>query len=135
MDINEIQHLLKGLSNTERNELIRRYKQYDYRDNPTLNLINHLIKRNVSYEDAQILIYGKQNEVAFDKLIMRLVDRICDIWLSKDNIENNVIFDLRAKDIFFLKRELLLAELFRFRGYKSIALNKIKKVINKSEYY
>jgi hypothetical protein len=135
MDIIEIQHLLKSLTNTERNDLVRRFKQFDNRDNTSLNLISTLLKKTISYEETQLILYGKQNEAALDKLLNRLVDRICDIWLTRENIESNIIFDLRAKDIFFLKRELLLAELFRFRGYKDIALNKIKKIIHKSELY
>jgi hypothetical protein len=137
MDIKEVRGIVRALTLAEKKELKRRYKANGQNGSESLSLrlfdclSNDLIDNN----ELQTALYGRQNKVAFDKLVNRLIDRIADVILLKDNIEDATVYDLRSQDIFNLKRELLISELYRFRGFNKTSLNKIDKVIQKSTYY
>src|SRR5689334_3000142 len=100
-------NLIKKLKREEIKSLIKflRYYQDSREDSKgkSLQLVEAVISDPVcTAKDLQILIYGKENYHAFNKLLNRTKDKIYEVLLFDQNLSkpyysdrNRVVFDLR----------------------------------------
>ena len=102
----------------------------------SVKLINTiLLKKQFSVEDYQLKIYGKQNNLAFAKLVKRTFNKMLDVLAYRDNIEFNDAYDRRAKSIFLMERNLTLSGILRFRSNYNISSKLLEKVIEQCKFY
>ncbi len=100
----------------------------------------NILNTNEVVDFARIsnLLYGEKNEDALKKLAQRLTEKILDILISKENLRNNELFDVRGKEIFVIRRKLLYYDILAAYGiteYALIILNQIIAAAKKIEAY
>lgn len=140
-EFEELKLLVSTLTKKEKNSIIYYMKLKDNPDNNNLSIRlfkdvcnNHLL----FFEDEHNVLYPNTNPLSFKKLIVRLNEKIIDSFINKEFIISNEKYDLRAKEVFMLERQLLISEVMRYRGLFILSIQKINKVISqclKYEHY
>ncbi len=137
-EFDELKSLIICLTNSEKKDLLNKvfYKGDSVLKGKTLSLFesisnNHHISELESFKS----ISSGSTKASFRKLISRMIEKILDSILSDENIKNNSIYDKRALEIFKLEKQLLIAEILRYRGLFSLADKKIDKVISQCKIY
>jgi hypothetical protein len=136
--LDELKDLVSCMNNIEFNGFVSKIKQQKTTggSNTTVKLLEAIFEQpDITSENLGSKIYGTNNTIALNKLSSRLIEKIDDLLILRENIENNNVYDYRAKSIFILGRQLLIAEIIRFRGLLSLSIDRINEVITKSKYY
>ena len=104
----------------------------------TIKFIELLLSNSAySVTELQILLYGKINYTAFNKLIRRLKDKIYEILLFDNSLQKSVSAK-RNLTIFNVKKKLIQSEIMFARGINDeleIFQNKIIKTAKQYEIY
>ena len=105
------------------------------RPSKSAQLTSILLDENTySTNDIQKTIYGKPNPTAFYKLVSRLKEKVYEVLLLDQHI-NEVSYTLRNKVIFGLKKRLLISELLFNRGATEELENRLKEIVRDAKDY
>ena len=136
--LEELRSVVRSLSSSEKKDVQNKLKKNNLgiSKNASLLLFNLILsKKDVNYNILYTSIYGKKNIQTINKLISRLFEKILDVFIFKDNIVFNELYDKRTQDIFLLERQLLVSEILRFRGLFTLSHEKLDNVISRCKYY
>ncbi|MCX6292076.1 MAG: hypothetical protein NT126_09970, partial [Bacteroidetes bacterium] len=101
----------------------------------SVQLVESLLsKKNLTSNELQLTLYGKSNEAAFNKLVLRLKDKIYEILLFDDNLEKT-INSKRNKVIFDIRKKLIQSEIMFSRGINFELDSFQNKIIQKAKEY
>ncbi len=102
---------------------------------PTLNfkLLHYLLKNpNCDQQQAELFLYGVKKEAAFIQLVHRTKERLLDILISSDCIENNKDYSDSTRMILILRKNIIQFDILNSRGLLDVGDKLIKKVIQKA---
>ena len=136
--LEELRSVVDSLTSSEKKDVQNKLKKNNIgiSKNASLLLFNLILsKKDVNYNNLNVSIYGNRNIYSINKLISRLFEKILDVFIFKDNIVFNELYDKRTQDIFLLERQLLVSEILRFRGLFSLSHEKLENVISRCKYY
>ncbi len=136
--LEELRNIVQCLSSNEIKDVYVKLNKYrsNFSKDTSLKLFDLIRSNNdISFKTLQDSLYTKQNISATFKLISRLVEKLFDVIIFKENIEFNEFYDKRSKDIFLLERQLLIAEILRYRGLFKLSFEKLENVILKCKHY
>jgi hypothetical protein len=136
--LSELKKLLISLTKEEYRELYDglKIKTSNYNKDTSLKILE-IIYNNQRIEsvELQLCLYGRNNLNALNKNLSRICEKVYDIYLLKDSIDGNDIYDKRAQDIFMLEKQLIISEILRYRGLFKLSDEKIDHVISLCKYY
>lgn len=90
--------------------------------------------QELTANELQKLLYGKENYGAFNKLVNRLQERIADVMLLDQNLERDT-YTARNKAIFKMRKKLLQADLLFLRGITDELESMYNSVINEAKEF
>ena len=129
---------LKSLLNKLKKEEIRYLEKFlelnqkSRNENRTksIKLIKMLISdKNSNSTELQLHLYGGINYSAFNKLIVRIKDKIYDLLLLDQNLEKTITAK-RNRVIFNIRKKLIQSEIMFSRGITEELVGFQKKIIN-----
>ena len=134
-----LKELLSSLSKRELSSLKKKFftgtEENDDREIKTQKLVNLIIQvPNVSQVRAEYEIYKSKNEIAFLKLVERIIEKIDEIYVSF-NRESIPSFSERNFYFFFLKRKLLIIQMRWLRGVDFDIKVQFERIITLSKRY
>src|ERR1043166_9595760 len=116
IELKRLKAILDACTQTELKILIY-YLKRNGEDTKYSVLLGDLQRTEMSFlEKGEINSKLKINKIAVKKLAQRLTDKVLDILILKDSILSNDNYDLRAIEIFGLKKKLLQFEMLSLKG-------------------
>ena len=97
-----------------------------------------LSQKEVNENEICNALYGKVNLIALKKLLQRFTDKVIDILVSKEFLVIDEIYDVRSKNVFIIRKKLLLYDVLAIHGvtnYALLILNQVIALSKKIEYY
>ncbi|MCX6292078.1 MAG: hypothetical protein NT126_09980 [Bacteroidetes bacterium] len=132
-----LKNTLKKLNKREVTSLIALLNAYrkDAKEQ-SIQLVELLLrKKNYSSNQLQLILYGKANYHAFNKLIIRLKERLHEILIIDSNLLRSDQYGLRNRTVFEIKKKILQCEVLRARGMKDEIEFILNKIINLSKEF
>ncbi|HRH66717.1 MAG TPA: hypothetical protein PLU53_10510 [Bacteroidia bacterium] len=90
-----------------------------------------LDNREYSPLDLQKTIYGKENHVAFNKLVIRLYDKVLEVITLDVNL-NRGYYSARGKKVFELRKKMIQVDLLILKGLRENLNRELDKIIEQS---
>jgi hypothetical protein len=137
-ELDDLQKICLSLTPSEVKDVYTKLRINEHNNlrNVSLRLFDLVqLHSKLDENEVQKILYGKKNLGAFKKVITRIIEKILDSFIVKENIELNELYDKRTQDIFLLERQLLISEILRYRGLFKLSDQKIEKVIYLCMYY
>jgi len=94
-----------------------------------------MANRTISSPEMQLKLYGKLNYSAFNKLIIRLKDKIYEVLLFNSNLNNSESYGKRNQTIFDLRKRLLQSEIMFSRGMNEDLISMLNKIVERAKEY
>ena len=142
IELDRIRTIFNKLSIEERLSLKRII--FDYEDKKAAisssSRIFDLILSHKEIDENEIsnTLYGKVNLIALKKLLQRFTEKVLDIIVSKEFLMTEEIYDVRSRNIFLIRKKLLLYDVLAIHGvtnYALLILNQVIALSKKIEYY
>ena len=142
IELDRIRTIFNKLSIDERLSLKRII--FDYEDKKAAisssSRIFDLILSHKEIDENEIsnTLYGKVNLIALKKLLQRFTEKVLDIIVSKEFLITEEIYDVRSRNIFLIRKKLLLYDVLAIHGvtnYALLILNQVIALSKKIEYY
>lgn len=138
-NLNSLKNLIHKLKREEVKSLYRflefNSERGDQSPLKTSQLVD-LIMDNKNYTsiDLQKTIYGKENSVAFNKLVNRLYDKVLEVIILDLNLHRGY-YSERAKKVFELRKKMIQIDLLNLKGLKENLASQIDKVIEQARVF
>ena len=137
-ELKDLKWLILNLTKAEKKVLFKLLKLTNEKgaDSKAILLIQSLLNsQDYHVSDLNTILYKDSQIVALRKLIKRTYLRVLDVILLKYSIDSNTTYDLRAKEIFLLRKKLLQYDMLLSRGIQDTSIPELDKLIQKAEKY
>lgn len=137
ISVSNLQILLSKLNTEERKQLqkILQSRKSEQDGNKTLKLVGILLEeKKINHSDIQVMLYGKENYMAFNKICSRLKEKILDVILLDPCILSSN-YSKRNEVLFSVKKKIIQADILNLKGLRDDADSVIKKMILLSKEY
>ena len=137
--LSTIKSLISKLKREEVKSLLKflRYYQdsdYESRGKGTQLVENILADAECTSRDLQLDLYGKENYLAFNKLLNRTKDKIYEVLLFDQNL-SKPYYSNRNRIVFEIRKKLLQSEILLLRGMTDEFESFLNKIISKAIVY
>lgn len=124
-----IQALNESEVRTARQYLLAFTKRKESEYAKSLRLFDYLRKKkeeknsDIQIHDVLFIVYGGQRDSAFDRLVIRLRDKILESLCLQTNIERKGVYSLRSKMQLELKTKISYSKIILMRGLDDVSGN------------